>query len=176
MGIWISSAEPGTGSETCKATGLVRANLAIPDCSSDLDKIELTKALGCNELLYTFPVGQGDPITKFERGDKIDYAVRLPYWLSRIHERSFCASTGQLNETSVCLDVLLKPSLSCCKIPGPACGKITSEVLSFVFGPDKWVFVKTSPSVVCYDKVYGCLKTDSDAACMTPDNLITQCL
>ena len=158
--------KPGPAGGTCKATGLLRANLAVPDCSSAEDKIELTKAPGCNELLYTFPVGAGDPITKFEMGDQFAYAARLPFWMSRIEERSFCANTGQLNETSVCLDLLLKPTLRCCKILGPACGEITSEVLSFVFGPQKWLFVRTSPSVKCYDKVYVCEKTDSDAQCM----------
>ena len=115
--------KPGTGGSTCKATGLLRTDLAIPDCSLGENEIELTKANGCTELLYTFPVGAGDPINKFELGDQFAYAARLPYWMSKTHERSFCANTGLLKETSICLDILLRPGLSCCKIAGPACGK-----------------------------------------------------
>lgn len=106
---------PGTA---CNASGLVRVNLAIPDCCPE--KIALKKASGCIESLYTFPVGAGDPLTKFEKGDQFVYAARLPYW-GRIEERSFCANTASLAGTSVCLDRRLNPTLGCCKILGPAC-------------------------------------------------------
>lgn len=109
----------GTSGDNCNAAGLARVNLAIPDCCPD--EIVLTKASGCGEPLLTFPVGVGDPITKFERGDQFVYAVRLPFWGPRVNERSFCANTASLDETSICLDRRLRPSLDCCKIKGPAC-------------------------------------------------------
>ena len=162
---------PGTNGETCKAIGLARVNLAIPDCRPG--KVELTKAIGCKEPLLTFPVGNGDTITKFERGDQFVYAARLPYWGPRIHERSFCANTETLDETSMCLDRWFKPTLDCCKILGPACpGGVSIDTTSNTFGPDKWVFVKTNPSLKCPDLVYGCSKGQTDEECINPVNII----
>jgi hypothetical protein len=149
-------------------------NLAVPDCCPQEKKIILTKASGCNEPLMNFAIGAGDPITKFERGDQFVYAARLPFWGPRVEERSFCANTGSLSPTSVCLDRMLQPTLDCCKIQGPSCvQEISSFTVSYVFGPDKWVFVKTNPSVDCYDEVYACSKDTEDEDCIDTSNKIT---
>jgi hypothetical protein len=149
-------------------------NLAVPDCCPQEKKIILTKASGCNEPLLKYAVGAGDPITKFERGDQFVYAARLPFWGPRVEERSFCANTGNLGPTSVCLDRMFNPTLDCCKIQGPSCvQEISSFTVSYVFGPDKWVFVKTNPSIDCYDKVYGCGREDTDENCIVNANIIT---
>ena len=159
--------KPGTGGNTgvpCRAPGLARVNLAVPDCCPD--KVELTKAKGCLEPLRTFPVGVGDPVTKFERGDQFVFAARLPFWRPRVHERSFCANTGSLEETSICLDRRYQPKLDCCKIRGPAC---TPDVIvgrqSFTFGPDKWIFQRSNPSLKCPDIIFGCDKDTPDEEC-----------